>query len=62
MTMMNVATTQMACTWDLKHNLDQAERLMREAAVQIDSGHRYSQADMRARMRAWTKFKTAIAK
>ena len=42
MTMMNVATTQMACTWDLKHNLDQAERLVREAAVQIDSGHRYS--------------------
>lgn len=42
MTMMNVATTQMACTWDLKHNLDQAERLVREAAVRIDSGHRYS--------------------
>lgn len=37
MTMMNVATTQMARTWDLKHNLDQAERLVREAAVQIDS-------------------------
>ena len=26
MTILTIATTQMACTWDLKHNVDQAEQ------------------------------------
>ncbi|WP_443697777.1 nitrilase-related carbon-nitrogen hydrolase, partial [Pseudomonas sp.] len=33
MTILTIATTQMACTWDLKHNVDQAEQLVREAAA-----------------------------
>ncbi|MDP3817112.1 N-carbamoylputrescine amidase [Pseudomonas sp.] len=33
MSMLNVATTQFACSWDLEHNLDQAELLVREAAA-----------------------------
>ncbi|MEB0148359.1 N-carbamoylputrescine amidase [Pseudomonas sp. CCC2.2] len=33
MTILTVATTQMPCTWDLKHNLDQAEQLVRDAAA-----------------------------
>ncbi|MFC5698791.1 N-carbamoylputrescine amidase [Pseudomonas sp. GCM10022186] len=33
MTMLTVATTQFACSWDLEDNLDQAERLVREAAA-----------------------------
>jgi N-carbamoylputrescine amidase len=34
MSLLTVATTQMACSWDLKRNLDQAEQLVREAAAQ----------------------------
>lgn len=34
MSLLTVATSQFACSWDLKHNLDQAERLVREAAAQ----------------------------
>jgi len=33
MTLLTIATTQMPCTWDLQHNLDQAEQLVREAAA-----------------------------
>lgn len=33
MSMLAIATTQMACSWDLKHNLEQAEQLVREAAA-----------------------------
>ncbi|OLF53900.1 N-carbamoylputrescine amidase [Pseudomonas chlororaphis] len=33
MSLLNIATTQMACTWDLKRNLDQAEQLVRDAAA-----------------------------
>lgn len=33
MTLLTIATTQMPCTWDLPHNLDQAEQLVREAAA-----------------------------
>ncbi len=33
MSMLTVATTQFACSWDLESNLDQAERLVREAAA-----------------------------
>ncbi|MNZ53205.1 N-carbamoyl-D-amino acid hydrolase [compost metagenome] len=31
--MLTVATTQFACSWDLERNLDEAERLVREAAA-----------------------------
>jgi N-carbamoylputrescine amidase len=34
MSMLTVATTQFACSWDLEHNLDQAEQLVRQAAAQ----------------------------
>ncbi|MBM3113927.1 MULTISPECIES: N-carbamoylputrescine amidase [Pseudomonas] len=34
MSMLTVATTQMPCTWNLQHNLDQAEQLVRQAAAQ----------------------------
>jgi N-carbamoylputrescine amidase len=34
MTVINVAATQMPCTWDLPKNLDRAEQLVREAAAQ----------------------------
>lgn len=34
MSMLSVATTQFACSWDLEHNLDQAEQLVRQAAAQ----------------------------
>ncbi len=34
MSMLTIATTQMACSWDLEHNLDQAEQLVRQAAAQ----------------------------
>ena len=33
MSTLTVATTQFACSWDLEQNLDQAERLVREAAA-----------------------------
>ena len=33
MTLLTIATTQMPCAWDLQHNLDQAEQLVREAAA-----------------------------
>jgi N-carbamoylputrescine amidase len=33
MSNLTVATTQFACSWDLKRNLDQAEQLVREAAA-----------------------------
>lgn len=33
MAKLTVATTQMACSWNLARNLDQAERLVREAAA-----------------------------
>ncbi|MNZ34533.1 N-carbamoyl-D-amino acid hydrolase [compost metagenome] len=33
MSLLTVATTQFACSWDLQANLDQAERLVREAAA-----------------------------
>lgn len=33
MSKLTVATTQFACSWNLEHNLDQAERLVREAAA-----------------------------
>ena len=33
MTLLTIATTQMPCTWDLPGNLDQAERLVRQAAA-----------------------------
>ena len=33
MSKLTVATTQFACSWDLKKNLDQAEQLVREAAA-----------------------------
>lgn len=33
MSHLTVATTQFACSWNLQHNLDQAERLVREAAA-----------------------------
>ncbi|UUY08025.1 N-carbamoylputrescine amidase [Pseudomonas sp. J452] len=34
MSMLKVATTQFACSWNLDDNLDQAERLVRQAAAQ----------------------------
>ena len=34
MSMLTVAATQMPCTWNLQHNLDQAEQLVRQAAAQ----------------------------
>ncbi|NQD95031.1 hypothetical protein HP532_20480 [Pseudomonas sp. CrR25] len=34
MSMLTVATTQFACSWDLDRNLDQAEQLVRQAAAQ----------------------------
>jgi N-carbamoylputrescine amidase len=34
MSAVTVATTQMACSWNLQANLDEAERLVREAAAQ----------------------------
>ncbi|TDF78981.1 N-carbamoylputrescine amidase [Pseudomonas sp. H9] len=34
MSLLTVATTQMPCTWNLQHNLDRAEQLVREAAAQ----------------------------
>ncbi|MEN0106830.1 MAG: N-carbamoylputrescine amidase [Pseudomonas sp.] len=34
MSLLTVATTQMACSWDLPANLDEAERLVREAAAE----------------------------
>ena len=33
MSHLTVATTQMSCTWDLPRNLDQAEQLVRDAAL-----------------------------
>jgi N-carbamoylputrescine amidase len=33
MTMLSIAATQMACSWDLPANLDRAEKLIREAAA-----------------------------
>ena len=33
MSKLTVATTQFACSWNLEHNLEQAERLVREAAA-----------------------------
>ena len=33
MSMLRVAATQMACSWDLPANLDRAEKLIREAAA-----------------------------
>ncbi len=33
MTMLSVAATQMACSWDLPANLERAEKLIREAAT-----------------------------
>ena len=33
MSMLSVAATQMACSWDLPANLDRAEHLIREAAA-----------------------------
>ncbi|MBU2255124.1 MAG: N-carbamoylputrescine amidase [Gammaproteobacteria bacterium] len=33
MSTLTVATTQFACSWNLEHNLDQAEQLVREAAA-----------------------------
>ncbi len=33
MSVLKIATTQMPCTWDLAHNLDQAEQLVRDAAA-----------------------------
>jgi len=33
MTMLSVAATQMACSWDLPANLDRAEKLIREATA-----------------------------
>lgn len=34
MRQLTIATTQMPCTWNLQHNLDQAEQRVREAAAQ----------------------------
>ncbi|MEG1039547.1 MAG: N-carbamoylputrescine amidase [Pseudomonas sp.] len=34
MSLLTVATTQMPCSWNLQHNLDRAEQLVREAAAQ----------------------------
>lgn len=34
MSLLTVATTQFACSWDLARNLDRAEALVREAAAQ----------------------------
>lgn len=34
MSMLTIATTQFACSWDLARNLDQAEQLVRQAAAQ----------------------------
>ncbi|KFX69481.1 carbon-nitrogen hydrolase [Pseudomonas taeanensis MS-3] len=34
MSMLCIATTQFACSWDLNRNLDQAEQLVRQAAAQ----------------------------
>lgn len=34
MSLLTVATTQMPCSWNLQHNLDHAEQLVREAAAQ----------------------------
>ncbi|WP_136478056.1 N-carbamoylputrescine amidase [Pseudomonas sp. DG56-2] len=34
MSMLTVAAMQMPCTWNLQHNLDQAEQLVRQAAAQ----------------------------
>lgn len=33
MRQLTIATTQMPCTWNLQHNLDQAEQRVREAAA-----------------------------
>lgn len=33
MSLLNIAVTQMPCTWNLAHNLDQAEQLVRDAAA-----------------------------
>jgi N-carbamoylputrescine amidase len=34
MSMLTIATTQFACSWELERNLDQAEQLVRQAAAQ----------------------------
>ncbi len=35
MTLLTIATTQMPCTWDLQHNLDQA--LAKELGVAVST-------------------------